>query len=97
MINALLNVCRQRRYHRQAEADTAVLYALADDGQHHVYGDLHSTTGLRPGLLYSALSRLMRRGLVEDGWDESRRWYQLSDAGRAEVAPRITPRTERNL
>lgn len=43
------------------------------------------------GTLYPLLSRLRKRGLVETHWQESpagppRRYYALTDAGRAELA-----------
>lgn len=88
---------REWRYRRACEADTAVLHALSDGRPHYVHADLHSTTQLRYGRLYPALTRLVARGLVEDEWDaepSARRSYRLTDAGRAELSPRPT-RTER--
>lgn len=79
----MIAVLRRWRDRRRREADCLVLQALRDNRPHHVHADLHAATGLRPGRLYPALTRLLERGQVEQGWDpqpSGRRWYRLATA-----------------
>jgi PadR family transcriptional regulator, regulatory protein PadR len=70
----------------------AVLQALLDrpSAEHWGY-DLQRQTGIRSGILYPILRRLLEAGWVEDGWEEPeavegrppRRYYTLTDRGAA--------------
>lgn len=71
-----------------------IALALMDqpDGRHWGY-ELSRTAGVRSGVLYPILHRLLEEGWLEDGWEDQaatkrrkrppRRYYELTDAGRA--------------
>lgn len=78
---------------------------LADaEGEHWGY-DLGKRTGLRSGVLYPILRRLLEQDWLEDGWEDPsstngrppRRYYRLTDEGKQELgalavqAPRLAP------
>jgi PadR family transcriptional regulator PadR len=82
---------------------------MADpDAHHHGYA-LGGETGLRSGVLYPVLHRMLEEGWLEDGWEEQpangrrtrppRRYYTLTDLGRQELgampAPAPSPRALR--
>jgi PadR family transcriptional regulator PadR len=57
--------------------------------------DLTKRTGVRSGVLYPILERMLAEGWVEDGWEEReeisgrrppRRYYVLTGEGQAELA-----------
>jgi PadR family transcriptional regulator, regulatory protein PadR len=59
-------------------------------GRHWGY-DLSKRTGLRSGVLYPILRRMLDEGWLEDGWEDRaqlsgkrppRRYYELTDEGR---------------
>lgn len=64
------------------------------DAQHYGYA-LLELTGLRSGVLYPVLHRMLDEGWLEDGWEEQpangrrakppRRYYTLTDLGRREM------------
>ena len=63
------------------------------NGRHWGYG-LSKASGVRSGVLYPMLTRLLRDGLVTDGWEDPntitekrppRRYYELTDDGRREL------------
>ncbi len=62
-------------------------------GKHWGY-ELSKASGVRSGVMYPLLSRLLEQGLLTDGWEDPatisgrppRRYYELTDAGRAELA-----------
>lgn len=88
----MIAALRRWRDRRRREADALVMQYLRDGQPHYVYADLHSSTQLRTGRLYPALTRLVERGQVVDGWDpqpSGRRWYRLADNA-ATPAPRRT-------
>lgn len=69
--------------------------ALMSDpfGRHWGY-ELGRKAGLRSGIVYPALSRLLEDGWLTDGWEEQwdgnrkrppRRYYELTDHGRHEM------------
>jgi PadR family transcriptional regulator PadR len=70
---------------------TLVLHALANGVRHGF--DIIDATGLPSGTVYPILRRLEREGLVSAAWEDAaiahdeqrppRRYYELSDAGRA--------------
>jgi PadR family transcriptional regulator PadR len=58
------------------------------DGQHWGY-ELSKRAGVRSGVLYPILHRMLDDGLLTDGWEEHaigkrppRRYYELTDEGR---------------
>lgn len=64
------------------------------DGRHWGY-DLTKRTGVRSGVLYPILQRMLDEGWLEDGWEDraqidskrpARRYYELTDEGKAELA-----------
>jgi PadR family transcriptional regulator PadR len=77
---------------RKTHALVQVAMALLDDptGQHWGY-ELSKRTGVRSGVLYPMLTRMLDEGWVDDGWEEPttirekrppRRYYVLTDKGR---------------
>jgi PadR family transcriptional regulator PadR len=78
---------------RQLVEVAAVL--LADpDGRHWGY-DLIRKSGVRSGVLYPMLTRMLDEGWLTDGWEDRaqivekrppRRYYELTDLGRRELA-----------
>jgi len=67
--------------------------ALLEDpfGRHWGY-DLGKRAGLRSGIVYPALSRMLEDGWLTDGWEAQhdgkrerppRRYYEITDEGRA--------------
>jgi PadR family transcriptional regulator, regulatory protein PadR len=79
---------------RQTQALKQVAVALMEDpwGRHWGY-QLGKAAGLRSGVMYPLLSRLLDDGLLTDGWEDPaeisgrppRRYYELTDAGRQEL------------
>ena len=61
-------------------------------GQHWGY-DLSRRSGVRSGVMYPILHRMLNEGWLIDGWDETsatrrrppRRYYELTDLGRREL------------
>lgn len=67
---------------------------MADPVGRHWGYDLGKRAGLRSGIVYPALSRLLEDGWLTDGWEEQweggrkrppRRYYELTDRGRREL------------
>jgi len=67
---------------------------MADPGGRHWGYDLSRRSGVRSGVLYPALRRMLDEGWVRDGWEEHgevrakrppRRYYELTDKGKAEL------------
>ena len=69
--------------------------ALMEDptGRHWGY-QLSKSSGLRSGVLYPILSRMLKEGWLTDGWEDMkgirekrppRRYYELTDQGRIEL------------
>lgn len=89
---------------RLTMATRGVLRALLNEpaARHYGYG-LSRTTGLRSGVLYPILARLLDHGWLSDKWEDAkrahgvgrpaRRYYLLTDAGR-EGAAQALRRTE---
>lgn len=65
---------------------------LEDDGRLWGYA-LSKTSGVRSGVLYPQLDRMLGEGWLEDHWEEDaegkkrppRRYYQLTDEGRTQL------------
>jgi PadR family transcriptional regulator, regulatory protein PadR len=77
---------------RKTHALVQVAIALLEDprGRHWGY-ELSKQTGVRSGVLYPMLTRMLDEGWVEDGWEDPtticekrppRRYYELTDKGR---------------
>jgi len=72
-----------------------IALALMDDplGRHWGY-DLMKRAGVRSGVLYPVLQRMLGEGWLTDGWEDAaevtgrrppRRYYKLTDKGRSEL------------
>jgi PadR family transcriptional regulator PadR len=70
------------------------LALMADPAGRHWGYDLSRKSGVRSGVLYPTLQRMLDEGWVQDGWEEqgevrakrpSRRYYELTDKGIAEL------------
>jgi PadR family transcriptional regulator len=81
---------------RKTHAFAQVLLALMEDpmGRHWGY-DLSRRAGVRSGVLYPILHRMLDEGWLEDGWEDHsdtygkrppRRYYELTPDGRAAVS-----------
>jgi PadR family transcriptional regulator, regulatory protein PadR len=77
---------------RKTHALVQVAMALVNDptGRHWGY-ELSKKTGVRSGVLYPMLTRMLDEGWVEDGWEDPttirdkrppRRYYELTNEGR---------------
>jgi PadR family transcriptional regulator len=81
---------------RVTHALVAVALALLDDpeGQHWGY-ELSKAAGVRSGVMYPLLTRMLEREWLRDGWEDPntitdkrrppRRYYELTDTGRTEL------------
>ena len=65
---------------------------MSDPGGRHWGYDLYKRSGVRSGVLYPTLQRMLDEGWVRDGWEEQeevrakrppRRYYELTDDGKA--------------
>jgi PadR family transcriptional regulator PadR len=81
---------------RRTYALIQVALALMNDpdGQHWGY-ELSKNAGVRSGVLYPILRRMLDEGWVKDGWEDQseisgkrppRRYYELTADGKAELA-----------
>jgi PadR family transcriptional regulator, regulatory protein PadR len=78
---------------RRTDAVVQVALALMADasGRHWGY-DLSKQSGVRSGVMYRILQRMLDEGWLSDGWDDqervreagrpARRYYELTDAGK---------------
>jgi PadR family transcriptional regulator PadR len=92
---------------RKTYALVQLAIALMSDpaGKHWGY-QLSKTSGIRSGVMYPLLSRLLEEGWLEDGWEESvsnkkrppRRYYTLTDQGRIQLGAVVQQaRTDRRF
>jgi PadR family transcriptional regulator len=66
---------------------------MSDQAGLHWGYDLSRRAGVRSGVLYPLLSRMLEEGWLTDGWETTeeargrppRRYYQLTDYGRREL------------
>lgn len=67
---------------------------MADPGGRHWGYDLSKRSGVRSGVLYPMLQRMLDEGWLQDGWEEQsevhakrppRRYYKLTDKGKSEL------------
>lgn len=70
------------------------LALMADPGGRHWGYDLSRRSGVRSGVLYPMLQRMLDEGWLLDGWEEQgevrakrppRRYYELTDKGKTEL------------
>jgi PadR family transcriptional regulator PadR len=80
---------------RKTHALVQVAIALMEDptGRHWGY-NLSKCSGVRSGVLYPILTRMLQEGWLTDGWEDPatidkkrppRRYYQLTNLGRSEL------------
>jgi PadR family transcriptional regulator, regulatory protein PadR len=81
---------------RTTYALVSVALVLMDDpsGRHWGY-ELSRGSGVRPGVMYPILRRMLDEGWMVDGWEDqaqatrsrrpARRYYRLTSVGRAEL------------
>ena len=79
---------------RQTHALVQVAIALSADvvGQHWGY-ELSKASGVRSGVMYPILDRMLQEGWLTDGWEDPppgtrrprRRYYELTGKGRCEI------------
>lgn len=79
---------------RRTYALVQVAIALMADGSGRHWGyDLSKKSGVRSGVMYPTLQRMLDEGWLADGWEDqarvgrakrpSRRYYELTDQGKA--------------
>ena len=84
---------------RTTHATLEVAIALMSDsfGKHWGY-ELSKTAGVRSGVLYPILHRMLSQDLLVDGWEDAttivdkrppRRYYELTDEGRSALGAMI--------
>jgi PadR family transcriptional regulator PadR len=79
---------------RKTHSLAQVLNVLMDDPNDRHWGyELSKRAGIRSGVLYPLLHRMLDEGWLEDGWEDEaesgrrppRRYYELTPDGRAAV------------
>lgn len=85
---------------RRTKSQLAVAAALLEspNGRHYGYA-ISRATSVKPGVLYPMLARFARMGLLRSRWEDAealpsiqslpRRYYTLTDKGRAELGALI--------
>ena len=83
---------------RRTHALVQVALALMSDHRAAHWGyDLSRRAGVRSGVLYPILTRMLEQGWLTDGWESAddaqsrpqRRYYELTDEGRRELGALI--------
>jgi PadR family transcriptional regulator, regulatory protein PadR len=76
---------------------------MADPSGRHWGYDLSKRSGVRSGVLYPILQRMLDHGWVRDGWEEQglvrekrppRRYYELTDDGRIQLGALLSEARE---
>jgi PadR family transcriptional regulator PadR len=72
---------------------------MADASGRHWGYELSKQSGVRSGVMYPALQRMLERGWLSDGWEEQaqdekggrppRRYYELTDDGKSALGALI--------
>lgn len=81
---------------RKTHATVQVALALLEQPQARHWGyDLSKSTGVRSGVLYPVLHRMLEEGWLSDGWEEApparklkgppRRYYEVTERGLIEL------------
>jgi PadR family transcriptional regulator PadR len=81
------------RLMRKTHALVQVAQALLEDPREKHWGyDISKRSGVRPGVLYPILARMLDENWVTDGWEEAtvkgrprRRYYEITDLGLARL------------
>jgi PadR family transcriptional regulator PadR len=84
---------------RRTRAFIAVAIVLLDepDGRHWGY-ELSKRSGVRSGVLYPILTRMLSAGWLADGWEDPatlperrppRRYYELTEIGRTRLGEMV--------
>jgi PadR family transcriptional regulator PadR len=73
---------------------------MADASGRHWGYELSKQSGVRSGVMYPTLARMLDEGWLTDGWEDQpqtdrakrppRRYYQLTDKGKAELGAVIS-------
>jgi PadR family transcriptional regulator, regulatory protein PadR len=94
LLPVIFEVCRLRAM-RRTYALIQVALALMEDPTGRYWGyELSRQAGVRSGVLYPILHRMLDEGWLEDGWEDPaqlggkrppRRYYELTDRGRLEL------------
>jgi PadR family transcriptional regulator, regulatory protein PadR len=81
---------------RRTKALVEVAFAIMETPDERLWGyDLSKRSGVRSGVLYPMLARMLDDGWLTDGWEDPtniaekrppRRYYELTDLGRLELA-----------
>jgi PadR family transcriptional regulator PadR len=88
-------LCRLRLMRRTHALIQVVMALLEDPGGQHWGYELSRRSGVRSGVLYPILQRMLDEGWLEDGWENPseiqgkrppRRYYELTGQGRVELA-----------
>ena len=89
---------------RRTKAFEAVAVAIMQDpnGRHWGY-NLGKESGVKSGVLYPMLTRMLALGWLVDGWEDHnglkgrppRRYYELTDLGRTKLADAVPSQIER--
>jgi PadR family transcriptional regulator PadR len=84
---------------RRTKPLLSVALALMDEPQERQWGyDLTKRAGVRSGVLYPVLHRMLDEGWLTDGWEDPvsiqgkrppRRYYELTDEGRVALGGMI--------
>lgn len=93
-LSVVLVLCRLGAM-RKTHTLIQVALALMEDSTGRQWGyNLSRRAGVRSGVLYPILHRMLDEGWLEDGWEDSaqlngkrppRRYYELTDEGRIEL------------
>jgi PadR family transcriptional regulator PadR len=84
---------------RRTQAFIAVATALLDEPDDRHWGyELSKRSGVRSGVLYPILTRMLSAGWLTDGWEDPatlserrppRRYYELTEAGRTRLGETV--------
>jgi len=77
---------------RTRAAEKVASALIADPGGRHWGYSLWRQAGIRSGVMYPILWRMLEEGWLSDGWEEqpgrrpARRYYEITEAGRIALA-----------
>ena len=86
-------LCRLRPMRVTYSLVLVAVQLMSDQAGKHWGYELSRRSGVRTGVLYPILSRMLQRGWLTDGWESAdeavgrraRRYYELTDVGRREL------------
>ena len=86
-------LCRLRPMRMTHSLVQVAMVLLAAPGQRHWGYELGKLAGVRSGVLYPMLTRMLEEGWLTDGWEDPttihgrppRRYYELTNEGRREL------------